>query len=102
MWRLQSIAQDLVANHPHRWIHALLYARCVWASHRPINDASKSSIAAALSTNESSIRSVFEEDTLPDAHANVQRIMKWLREPNVELARQVLHVDTFEDAVAKQ
>lgn len=102
LWRLQSIAQDLVANHPHRWVHAALYARCVWGSHKPMDDTSKSSIAAALATDGTPIRSVFDEDTLPDAHANVQRITKWLREPNVELARQVLRVDTFEDAVAKK
>lgn len=97
LWRLQEVAKDMITNHPHKRLHAALYARCVWRSHTPMSDMEKTAIAKTLATHPSSLRDVFDEDTLPDAHANVKRISEWLRSPDASLARDILRVDVHHD-----
>lgn len=101
--RLEATGREIVANHPHRLLHKLLWWRTLGpSSFAPApSDAALARVAKEVTLPRSGIRSLFAQHTTT-LHPNVARLTRTMEDDDPEATRRALHdaimrVDTFCD-----
>ena len=96
--RLMVCAENLIDNHPHSFIHRLLYLRTVGgARFKNVTDEATARVAKEMMTDKSQLRMLFEKNTVSDLHPNIARINKAIGDTAdmQSLYESILRVDTF-------
>lgn len=99
MYRLQTVCNDFIENHPHRFIHRFLYMMTVGNryKHSAIKDTLKNEIVENLINPHGSLRKLFDKDVIKH-NENVKRIDDALFASNEKLEllrKEIIKVDVF-------
>lgn len=101
--RLQQVTNELVDNHPHKYLHRFLYMMTIGNRHKHgiMKDEYRNDIVQDLVDPDGSLRHVFNQDVLK-LHPNVVRIEKALNaikygtnEELDALRKEIIKVDVF-------
>lgn len=93
--RMNECATELIQNHPHSWFHLLCYKRFVGNKiFGGVSDDDKVEISNHLGTHKSSLRKLFDRNTLSHMHPNIKRINDALsgKEVNID---DIMRVDLY-------
>ena len=100
--RMHTTCLEIIQNHPHKTLHKIIQAKTIglYTTYNDIEDTVKAKIVKDMTNASSTIRSIFEEDTL-DLHPNVSRInmamtMDKKSDDYQKLKEEIIRVDVFD------
>lgn len=95
---LQEACNELIDNHPHSFVHRMLYMRKVGSRsrHRPCSDGTKADVVEELTTYDSSLRRLFKRDILT-LHPTIRLIEEALEHPDRAdvLRSEIIRTDVY-------